>query len=323
MSSTTLTGPASVPERRVDDPELERVLEQVPELRDPDRIVAPITGGITNRNYRVRTGRGDYVVRISVRETGQLGIDRDNEEHNSVLAAAAGVGAPVIGRLRDPEALVVGYLPSVTLTPEDFRDPRRVSALASLLRTLHATPPFAHDFDMVEVQRRYHAIVVEHGYPLPPDYASYAERAQAIGEVLTRTRTRTAPCHNDLMPGNFLESAGPGSHVWLIDYEYSGNNDPIYDLGDAINELELDPERAEQLVTEYHGRARPQQLARARLWCLMSQYGWSLWGSIRIGTTGDPEIVEWARALWERAVAGFDSPEFDALLARASRPDGA
>jgi thiamine kinase-like enzyme len=306
----------------VADPELERVLAQVPVLGEPGRTVAPIVGGITNRNYRVSTARGDYVVRISVRETGLLGIDRDNEEHNSAVAATVGVGAPVIARLRDPEALVVGYVPSVTLTPVDFRDPRRISVLAGLLRRLHAAPPFARDFDMVAVQRRYLGIVIEHGYPLPQDYADYAERAQTIGELLTRTRTATAPCHNDLMPGNFLESAGPGSPIWLVDYEYSGNNDPCYDLGDAINELELDSGQAEQLVTEYHGGARPQQLARARLWSLMSQYGWSLWGSIRIGTTGDPEIVEWARALWERAMIQFDSPEFAELLRRASRPDG-
>jgi thiamine kinase-like enzyme len=167
------------------------------------------------------------------------------------------------------------------------------------------------------VQERYHGIVVDNGYRLPADYARFEERARRMGEVLTRTRTRTAPCHNDLMPGNFIESDGPGSHVWVVDYEYSGNNDPCYDLGDAINELELDPARAEQLVTEYHGGPHPRELARARLFSLMSKYGWSLWGSIRIGTTGDPEIREWAHALWARAIEEFEAPEFEELLQRA------
>lgn len=303
-----------------DAQDLEAVCRQVPELASPDRQVAAISGGMTNRNYRVTTSAGDYVVRISVRETGELGIDRENEHHSSVLAAAAGVGAPVIARVREPEALVVGFVEGVTLTPRDFEDPRRVSQLAAALRRLHAAPPFARDFDMVLVQDRYHGIVVRNGYPLPADYARYAERAQRMGSVLTRTRERTAPCHNDLMPGNFIEADGPGSRVWVVDYEYSGNNDPCYDLGDAINELELDPDRAEQLVTEYHAGPRPRELARSRLWSLMSKYGWSLWGSIRIGTTGDPEIREWAEALWSRAVAEFESPEFEELLERASAP---
>ena len=298
------------------------MLEQVPELRDPGRSVTPIIGGITNRNYRVVTGHGDYVVRISVRETGLLGIDRDNEEHNSVLAAAAGVGAPVIARVRDPEALVVGYLPSVTLTPAAFRDARRISVLAAQLRKLHRAPPFARDFDMVALQRRYHAIVLDNGYPLPEDYAAYADRAATIGELVTRTRTETAPCHNDLMPGNFLECRRPGEPHLDRRLRVFGQQRSV-----------LRPRRRDQRARArcQTGRAashrvpraahRPQELARARLWALMSQYGWSLWGSIRIGTTGDPEIVEWARALWERTVAGFDSPEFDGLLERASRPD--
>jgi thiamine kinase-like enzyme len=304
------------------DRDLELVCAQVPELAAPDRLMEPLTGGMTNRNYRVRTSGADYVIRLSVRETGELGIDRENEHYNSVLAARAGVGAPVIARIEDPEALIVSFVDGVTLAPPDFRDPRRVSALARALALLHQAPPFARDFDMTLVQDRYHQIVVDNGYPLPSDYARYAERARRMCDVLTRTRQRTAPCHNDLMPGNFIERSGPGSDLWIVDYEYSGNNDPCYDLGDAINELEFDPDQAEHLVTEYHGAPRPSELARARLWSLMSQYGWSLWGSIRIGNTGDPEIEEWARAMWERAVAQFESPEFDRLLELAQRDDG-
>jgi len=300
-----------VADRAADDHELERVLDQVPELSAPDRVVTAIDGGMTNRNYRVQTAEGDYVVRVSVPETGQLGIDRANEHRNSLLAWGAGVGVGVLSRVLEPEALVVQFVKGRTLEPADFRDPRRISVLADLLRRLHGCEPFALDFNMVDVQRRYQQIVIEHGYSLPDGYPTYADRGRRLGDVLTRSRTRTAPCHNDLMPGNFIEADGTGSRIWLIDYEYSGNNDPCYDLGDAINELLLDPERAEQLVTEYHGGPNPRELARARLWSLMSKYGWSLWGAIRVGTTGDPEIREWARELWERAVAEFASPEFE------------
>ncbi len=317
----TLTERASVGDggiRETVDPELARVLEQVPELGGPGREVTPIEGGMTNRNFRVRTPSGDYIVRVSVAQAGELGIDRDNEHHNSALAAEVGVGAPVIARVRDPEALVVRFVDGVTMTPQEFTDPGRISALAAALRTLHTARPFARDFNMVDVQARYLQIVTENDYPLPGDYDRYADRARTVGELLSRTRERTAPCHNDLMPGNFIESDGPGSHLWIVDYEYSGNNDPLYDLGDAINELELSPAQAEHLVAEYHGEARPRELARARLWSLMSKYGWCLWGSIRIGATGDPEIIEWARALWERAVWEFESPEFEELLAQVS-----
>ncbi len=300
------------------DAELARVLEQVPELAGSGVSATPLEGGMTNHNFRVCTADGDYVVRISAAQAGELGIDRDNEHHNSQLAAEVGVGVPVLARVRVPEALVVRFVEGVTMSPADFAASARVSALAVALRQLHTAKPFARDFNMIDVQARYLQIVADNGYPLPGDYAVYADRARTVGELLTTTRERTAPCHNDLMPGNFIESDGPGSHLWVVDYEYSGNNDPMYDLGDAINELELSPEQAAQLVTEYHGEPRPRELARARLWSLMSKYGWCLWGSIRIGATQDPEIVEWARALWERAVWEFESPEFEELLAQAA-----
>ena len=285
-------------------------------LATSERRITPIAGGMTNHNYRVITEAGDCVVRIAVDESGELGIDRDNEHRNSINAAQTGVGAPIIARVTEPEALVVGFVDGVTLTPSDFRDRRRVTALAAALRRLHTAQPFARDFDMASVQERYHEIVIAHGYPLPADYARYADRARRMSAALARTRVHTAPCHNDLMPGNFIEPDGPGSPLWIVDYEYSGNNDPGYDLGDAINELELDTGQAEQLVSEYFGSPAPQELARARLWSLMSQWGWSLWGSIRIGTTGDPEIEAWAVAMWSRAVAQFESPEFNELVAR-------
>jgi thiamine kinase-like enzyme len=300
------------------DPDLERVLAQVPELTVADRLVTAIEGGMTNRNYRVQAGEGDYVVRVGVRESGQLGIDRANEHRNSVRAAHAGVGVGVLTRVADPEALVVEHVEGRTLSPDDFQDPKRITRLAELLRRLHACERFERDFDMLDVQRRYYEIVREHKYPLPERYDAYAPRARLIAAALARTRTKTAPCHNDLMPGNFIEAGGPGGRIWLIDYEYSGNNDPCYDLGDAINELLLDGDRAEQLVTEYHGGPCPRELARARLWSLMSKYGWSLWGSIRIGTSGEDEIREWTEALWARAVAEFESPELDELIGRVA-----
>ncbi len=71
------------------------------------------------------------------------------------------------------------------------------------------------------------------------------------------------------------------------------------------------------MAGEYHGVLNPREYARARLWSMMSMYGWSLWGSIRIGTTGDPEIRDWAASLWQRAVAEFASPELERLLADA------
>ena len=78
---------------------LEDVLDAVPELRG-ERQVEDLAGGLTNRNYKVTTAAGVFVVRISGKDTGLLAIDRENEVHNTIAASETGVGAPFVARCR-------------------------------------------------------------------------------------------------------------------------------------------------------------------------------------------------------------------------------
>ena len=163
---------------------------------------------------------------------------------------------------------------------------------------------------------RYHEIVVANGYPLPADYARYAERAARMSAVLAAERGGTAPCHNDLMPGNLLESHGPGSRCGSSTTSTRATTTRPTTWATRSTSSSSTP--AGGAARDRVPRVRsPRELARARLWSLMSQWGWSLWGSIRIGATGDPEIIDWAAGMWARAVAQFESPDFEELLARA------
>src|SRR3954470_2266434 len=86
---------------------LEDVLAAVPELHGGN--VEPLSGGLTNTNYKVTTPAGAYVVRIASKDTGLLAIDRENEIHNTIAAAETGVGAPVVAALREHDALVLEH----------------------------------------------------------------------------------------------------------------------------------------------------------------------------------------------------------------------
>src|SRR5215475_14793464 len=88
---------------------LEEVLAAVAELRDPESV-EPLTGGLTNTNYKITSPTGSYVVRISGKDTSLLAIDRENEVHNTIAAAETGVGAPFIAALPEHDALVLGFL---------------------------------------------------------------------------------------------------------------------------------------------------------------------------------------------------------------------
>ena len=194
-----------------DDVLPEAVLEELSVLAGRERTISEISGGLTNRNYKVVVADGAYVVRVSSRESLELAINREHEYQNSVRAA---------------EALV--------------------------------------------------------------------------------------PCNNDLLAGNFIDT---GREIRLIDYEYAGNNDPCFELGNIWSECHLSDSQLEELVTAYYGRYLANRVARARLQAFMSQYGWTLWASIQDATSSiDFDFWEWGMEKYDRAVALLRSRDFEKLL---------
>ena len=297
---------------------LEDVLEAVPELRNATEV-EPLTGGMTNTNWKVTSPSGCYVVRISGKDTSLLAIDRANEAHNTIAAAEAGVGAPFVAALPEHDALVLEFLDGEVMSPEKLRGGNHVDAIASACRRLHSGRPFLHDFDMFQIQPRYLRIVRERGFRLPERYEEFEPKVRAIEAAMRAQPEQTVPCNNDLLAENLILAGG---EMRLIDYEYSGNNEPSFELGDVWSESNLSLEQLELLVERYYGRALRNKVARARLWGLMSKYGWTLWGSIQLGISDiDFDFWSWAMEKYDRAVAEFDGPEFEQLLEDVQRGD--
>lgn len=277
--------------------------------------VRPLDGGITNRNYRVSTPGGDYVVRLSDPESSLLAIDRDNEYLNSMAAALSGAGAPVAQYIPGGGVLVVHWIEGRTYVEADVAV--NLPRIAAACRTLHSGPAFASDFDMFDIQSRYLGIVRDRGYRLPDRYEEFAHHVTRIRRAMEVAPELTVPCNNDLLAANIIDD---GDRLWLIDYEYSGNNEASFELGNIWSESTLGAELLEQLVASYWGTESPAKVARARLWALMSKYGWTLWASIQQELSPiDFDYWSWGMEKYERAVAEFDGPEFEGWLDDAGR----
>jgi thiamine kinase-like enzyme len=293
--------------------------DRIAVLRGRPVEVEELTGGLTNRNFKVTVGDDAYVVRISGPGSGALAIDRDNEHRNSVVAAASGVGAPVVEYLPEHSALVIGYIEGRTFGDADFALPGVVERVAEACRRLHSGDRFVNDFDMFEIQAGYLRLVRDRGFRLPPDYLDFAGDVERIRGALAARAEPTVACNNDLLAGNFIDD---GVHIRLIDYEYSGNNDACFELGNIWSECHLDDGRLEQLVTAYYGRHLVNRVARARLQGLMSQYGWTLWASIQEATSDIGfDFWPWGLEKYERAVATFRGPGLDRLIEDVQRVD--
>jgi thiamine kinase-like enzyme len=297
---------------------LDEVLEAVPELRNA-QSVEPLTGGLTNTNYKVTSPAGCFVVRISGKDTSLLAIDRANEVHNTIAAAETGVGAPFVASLPEHDALVLGFLEGEVMDAEKMRRGDRLGAVAGACRRLHGGRRFLHSFDMFEIQPRYLEIVRERRFRLPDRYVSFEAQIRELERAMRIRSEPTVPCNNDLLAENFIDVGG---EMRLIDYEYSGNNEPSFELGNVWSESNLSLAQLEELVAHYYGGPLRNKVARARLWGLMSKYGWTLWGSIQAGISDlDFDFWGWAMEKYARAVEELDGPEFERLLLDVQRPD--
>jgi thiamine kinase-like enzyme len=301
------------------DHELEALLDRIPVLQGLPRTVAELPGGLTNQNLHVSTPTHDLVVRRFRGDAELLGIDRDAEHVNTVAAARAGVGAPVVDYRPDLGVLVIGFVDGTTYDNSSFDDPDVVRRAGWAIRRLHDGPRFSGDFDMFARQARYLRTVRDKGYPLFDGYADHDDAFHRVERALAVRAEPTVPCNNDLLAGNFVDD---GAKIWLIDYEYSGNNDACFELGNTSTECDLDDDQVDALVAAYYGQPLRAKLARVRLQALVSAYGWSLWGAIQAAASHiDFDFTSWGQERFDKAARGFTSDGFETLLEEATRAD--
>lgn len=296
------------------DEALARLLDDIPCLSGQSREVTSLPGGLTNHNYRVRTPDLDVVVRVSPPGTQLLALDREAEHHNSVAAASVGVGAPVIDYLPGRGVLVVAFLTARTYSEADVS--ANLPRIAVALRRLHSGPAFTGRLDMFALRRRYLALARERGMRMPSGYDALDPLAARAEAALAAYPEPLVPCHNDLLAANFLDD---GDAVRIIDYEYSGMNEPAFELGNIAQESGLTDEALAELVRDYYGRPDERLLARARTWRAVSGYGWTLWGGIQHAVSGiDADFWGWASEKFDIAEALLRAPGFQATLAAAA-----
>ncbi|MFA5918471.1 MAG: choline/ethanolamine kinase family protein [Candidatus Nanopelagicaceae bacterium] len=289
------------------------LLDQVPFLANRD-LLSELSGGLTNRNLLVQDGEKKYVARISSNSSDLLSIDRESEYQNSKIAAKVGIAAPVLNYLPGQGLLVIGYLNGRTYSATDVAS--NLPRIAQSCRVLHSAPAFVRDFNMFEIQKTYLGIVQERGFRLPFDYLDFADRVLQIQKAMKILDEGTVPCNNDLLPGNFIDD---GEKIWLIDYEYSGNNDACFELGNIWAEAFLDIDQLEELVTAYYGESRPEKFARAWLWALMAKYGWTLWASIQSSISElDFDFWSWGMEKYQLAQSEFSGEMFIKMLKQVS-----
>jgi thiamine kinase-like enzyme len=270
----------------------------------------PLRRSTRRRSPQVEAGDTRTCLRLPGKGTEDY-IDRRNEAVNARGAAAAGVSPEVLYFGADGVMLTRFIDGAVTMSAEAFREREAAVERAALaFRQLHdRAPDFAFRFELFRMIDDYLAVLARLGAELPEGYHDVVAEADAVRQALAAHPVPLRPCHCDPLCENFLDV---GERMWIVDWEYSGMNDPMWDLGDLSVEGGFDEAQDRRLIEAYFGApARPFDHGRMVIYKAMCDLLWTLWGLIQ-HANNNPADDFWAYALnrFERCKRLMRSPGF-------------
>lgn len=212
--------------------------------------------------------------------------------------------------------MLTRFVEGVGMEGEGFeRDPGAPARAALALKRVHgAGRVFRSRFDAFAMIDGYIDLLRGLRMPLPEDYHEVRREAEAVRRALEASPMPLAPCHNDPWPGNLLDTGGS---IYIIDWEYSGMNDPLWDLGDLSVEAGFGPKQDRTMMEAYYGGAAPTALySRLALYKTMSDLHWSIWGMVQHANGNSAEDFRtYAATRLECCKARMGSADFGRHLA--------
>jgi thiamine kinase-like enzyme len=266
--------------------------------------------GLTNRNYKVAIGDERFVLRIPGEGTSDY-INRRHEAVAARIAAEAGVNAEVLFFDENDGLMLTRFVDgAATMNGERFKDLGAVARAAQAFRRMHdCGKSFATEFDLFRKMDEYLDYLRKKQARIPDGYVAVQKEAEAVRAALGARPAALRPCHCDPLAENFLDT---GARIFIIDWEYAGNNDPMWDLGDVSVEAGFGPEQDAALLQAYFaGRPPAAQVGRMVMYKAMCDLLWTLWGAIQVANE-NPVDDFWAYAVnrFERCKALMGGAEF-------------
>ena len=287
---------------------------------DDSEIEITRLGGLTNLVFRVDHGGEQYVLRIPGKGTEEY-INRANEAQAAREAARAGVSPDVLHFDAATGVMVTRLVDhAVTMTPENFKTIAGTPARAGeVFRKLHTSgAQFNFRFELFTMIDDYLKILATKDIELPAGYHDVVREAETVRAALNAHPLPLTACHCDPLCENFLDT---GRRMWLVDWEYSGMNDPMWDLGDLAVEAQFDAAQEDEMIRAYFG-GEPTDAERGRIviYKAMCDLLWTLWGLIQHANK-NPVDDFWAYAVnrFTRCKALMATPEFARHVAAVAK----
>ena len=229
-------------------------------------------GGMTNQNYLVKTTNKQYIVKFFGKGTEKL-INRQDEKYN--LKLLKDLDLDVKNYLFDIEAgiKVNEYIESaITLDSTSIKT--KFDKIAPILQTIHASgKELRGEFAPFEEIKKYESLIEE---KIPyVNYEAVREEVFSLEKRLAELGVDRKSCHIDLVPENFIQS--PQGRLYLIDWEYSSMNDPMWDLAALFLESEFTRQEEEAFLSHYESEQTPVSREKIAIYKILQDTIWSLW----------------------------------------------
>lgn len=270
----------------------EYCIELMPQWQGQELKIDLLTGGITNKLYRVRlSDGGDYVVRVHGQKT-DLFIDRDVEAENIRRMASAGIAAKLVKYLPEKNVTIVEYIAGSVFKNADFLKVELLEMLVRPIKLIHkAQTQLPKLFDPFEGVLQLYQVFRDVG----PDYPEFDIRGtidvlQRIWVMAEMRHSDYVPCHNDLLADNFIKAEDTERYpeqVYLIDWEYAGMSTPYYDISDMFQEILVPVEIEEKILRIYWEDSNmDEHIRKTDILKPFPDIYWFLWSLIQLNISG-------------------------------------
>ena len=243
-------------------------------------------GGMSNKNFKVTKGLYEYVLRVpGIGAEGM--VVRSNEEQNSLQACKMGINPPIRYFNSETGIKLADFVKNAeTLNGATIQRPSNMKKIANIFRTLHHSHVrLGNEFNVFKEILNYEYLLEKADGKMYEGYESIRKKVFQLEDYLNQLGVSVKPCHNDLVAENFLK-AEDGT-IYLIDWEYSGMNDPMWDIAALFLESNFTDESKDYFLSHYFDGNEPENARKKILvYQILMDYLWAVWTCIK-ETQGD------------------------------------
>ncbi|MBL6962102.1 MAG: phosphotransferase [Anaerolineales bacterium] len=282
---------------------IEEAIARIPQwAKATDLKTSPLTGGITNENFRIEVNGGIFVLRIPGADTELLGIVRATECAVSQMAGNIGVGPKVFYVIEPEGYLVTSFIDGKLPPPKELGQRENIRRVAETVLRVHKMDSIPEKFSPFRVVEDGAEIARRFKVDFPDNFGWLIEQMQIAEAALLKAPFIPRLCHNDLLNANFLDDG----QIRILDWEYAGMGDPVFDLANFSAHHEFTDEQDRWLLASYFGEVSAANWARLKILKIISDFREAMWAMVQIGISKlDFDFRDYANNFFSRTEKGM------------------